>query len=240
MGESEASIMRRCSYCCDPDSGVCRPTLAKALAIAEGRKVLNSHLISRTLDAARLTPAAGVVRERRSPAQRLAGSTRYFSKSVTPSPARNVSSIRKWPVKLARRLVKDRVGGIGHDLGRARHRIIASPPSRFLIAAVAMVVRGHSALTAMPSASKLAGKPQRAQAHAELGDASRPTCGRTTSPSCRAAATASGCAGSPPFADAGWRFRDQESAARVDAVHQVVALHVGLRRSASARWRWRC
>ena len=29
-------------------------------------------------------------------------------------------------------------------------RIIASPPSRFLIAAVAMVVRGHSALTAMP------------------------------------------------------------------------------------------
>src|SRR5262245_66522522 len=29
-------------------------------------------------------------------------------------------------------------------------RIMASPPSRFLIAAVAIVVRGHSALTAMP------------------------------------------------------------------------------------------
>ena len=35
--------------------------------------------------------------------------------------------------------------------GVRERRISASPPSRFLTAAVAIVVRGHSALTAMPA-----------------------------------------------------------------------------------------
>ncbi len=48
-------------------------------------------------------------------------------------------------------------------------RITRSPPSRFLIAAVAMVVRGHSALTAMPLRAQLAGEAEHDQAHAELG-----------------------------------------------------------------------
>ena len=48
------------------------------------------------------------------------GSTRYWSKSVTPSPARNVSSIRKLPREVLR-LLEDRVGRVGQDLRRARH-----------------------------------------------------------------------------------------------------------------------
>ena len=43
-------------------------------------------------------------------------------------------------------------------------RIIASPPSRFLIAAVAIVVRGHNALTATPLERSSPAKPSRASA----------------------------------------------------------------------------
>ena len=57
---------------------------------------------------------------------------------------------------------------IGNDLGRRLACTMRSPPSRFLMALVAMVVRGHRALTAMPFGPQLAGKPENAQAHAVL------------------------------------------------------------------------
>ena len=104
-----------------------------------------------------------------------------------------------------------------------------SPPSRFLTAAVAMVVRGHSALTAMPLRAQLAGKPEHDQAHAELGHGV-------------------GGVGREPFLlhverrrqhqDVRVRgllemrdriLRDDEGAARIDLMHQVEAAHVGLR-----------
>ena len=54
------------------------------------------------LSAARLTPFGGTLSSgtKKSGASGWVGSTRYLSKSVTPSPARNVSSIRKFPVKV--------------------------------------------------------------------------------------------------------------------------------------------
>ncbi len=50
----------------------------------------------------RLTPLGGGMLSgtKKSTCSGWLGSTRYWSKSVTPSPARNVSSIRKLPVKL--------------------------------------------------------------------------------------------------------------------------------------------
>ena len=81
------------------------------------------------------------------------GSTRYFSKS------RHAVLVEQRVVdaEAAREglgvLGQDHVRRVAHDLGRAaQRRIRASPPSRFCTAAVAMVVRGHSVLTAMPSA----------------------------------------------------------------------------------------
>ena len=61
--------------------------------------------------------------------------------------------------------------------------IASSPPSRFWTAAVAMIVRGHSELAAMPSSLQLLGQAERAQAHPVLGDRvaevrARPTSGR--------------------------------------------------------------
>ena len=51
---------------------------------------------------ARLTAAGGLISSgtKKSICSAFAGSTRYLSKSATPSPARNVSSIRKFPLKL--------------------------------------------------------------------------------------------------------------------------------------------
>src|SRR5215468_2248863 len=98
-------------------------------------------------------------------------STRYFSKSVTPSAARKVSSIRKFPVKLRDGLWNTRYAASAMICGVRDIRITRSPPRRFLMAAVAMVVRGHSALTAMPfSRSSPDGETQHDEAHAVLGD----------------------------------------------------------------------
>src|SRR5262245_37174294 len=47
-------------------------------------------------------------------------------------------------------LLEDQMGGVGENLRLARHANDGVATSRFLIAAVAMVVRGHSALTAIP------------------------------------------------------------------------------------------
>src|SRR6516164_1222824 len=69
-------------------------------------------------------------------------STRYFSKSVTPAAARKVSSIRKLPVKLRDGLWNTRYAASAMICGVRDIRITRSPPSRFLMAAVAMVVRG--------------------------------------------------------------------------------------------------
>ena len=80
----------------------------------------------------------------------------------------SVSSIRKLPVKLDR-LVEDR--GRRSRRGSPACASGASGPRRpgcCWIAAVAMVVRGHSALTPMPPA-RLAGEAEHDEAHAELG-----------------------------------------------------------------------
>ena len=158
-------------------------------------------------------------RERRNPASAgRDGSTRYCSKSVTPSPARNVSSIRKLPVNSRAGFWKIGIGRVGEDLRRARLACtMRSPPSRFLIAAVAMVVRGQSALTAMPRSPQLAGEARARRGSCRISPSNRRRAAQTISPSCRAAATASGCAGWPPSPDAAMRvFRHHEGAARVD------------------------
>src|SRR5262245_36805924 len=97
----------------------------------------------------RLTPGGGTMWSgtKKSGASGWLGSTRYWSKSVTPSLAKNVSSIRKWPVKLLAGLAKIFAAASARISGVRDMRMMASPPSRFFIAAVAMVVRGHSALT---------------------------------------------------------------------------------------------
>ena len=81
-------------------------------------------------------------------------------------------------------------------------RIMASPPSRLPTAAVAIVVRGHSALTATPADFSSPIAPART-----CSCRTSPSCrrwnARTIFASCRAAATASGCAGWPPSSDAG-------------------------------------
>jgi hypothetical protein len=47
--------------------------------------------------------------------------------------------------------------------------MVESPPRRFCTAAVAMTVRGQSALTAIPCGAKLLRHPEDAHAHPELG-----------------------------------------------------------------------
>ena len=126
-----------------------------------------------------------------------------------------------------RGLLRRQHGRVGHDLRRAaapaRSR---SPPSRFLTAAVAMVVRGHSALTAIPSRRNSSAMPEHAHAHAVLGHACRPTCGGE--PLARFMSSGGDSmrmCGLAAFSRCGMAgLGHQEGAARVDAVHQVVAL----------------
>src|SRR5262245_7072004 len=110
-------------------------------------KAAHSHLCPVTL-----TPGGGASSSgtKKVGASGSPASTRYFSKLVTPSAARKVSSIRKLPVKLREGLWNTRYAASAMISGVRDMRITRSPPSRFLIAAVAMVVRGHSAFTAMP------------------------------------------------------------------------------------------
>ena len=53
--------------------------------------------------------------------------------------------------------------------GWRERRSVASPPSRLATAAVAMAVRGQSALTAMPRRLNSSARPEHAEAHAVLG-----------------------------------------------------------------------
>ena len=54
--------------------------------------------------------------------------------------------------------------------GLRERAIAASPPSRFCTAAVAMIVRGQSELTAMPSSFSSSASPSVLHAHPVLGD----------------------------------------------------------------------
>jgi hypothetical protein len=66
---------------------------------------------------------------------------------VTPLSARNVSSMRKWPVKVLSR-VRIRWAASARISGVRERCIVSSPPTMKRMAEVAMVVRGHRALTA--------------------------------------------------------------------------------------------
>ena len=79
-----------------------------------------------------------------------AGSTRYWSKSVVPFSARNESSIRKLPLKLFGRLKTSQAASATIS-GLRQWASPASPVSTLRIAAVAIAVRGHSALKAIRS-----------------------------------------------------------------------------------------
>ena len=77
--------------------------------------------------------------------------------------------MKKWPVQLAAVAGEDHVGGVGHDLGLAALPRASRRRRAWSTAAVAITVRGQSALTAMPSAAELLGHAEHAQAHAVLG-----------------------------------------------------------------------
>ena len=104
----------------------------------------------------------------------------------------------------------------------------ASPPSRLRTAAVSIAVSGHSELTAMPSAGELRAHAQRAHRHAELrhrvGDVVLEPFGLHVERRRQIQDVRVG--GLLQVRNA--RLGDQERAARVDLVHQVEALHVGL------------
>ena len=129
------------------------------------------------------------------------GSTRYLSKSVTPSAARKVSSIRKLPLNSRDGFWKIAIA--------ASATISGSRLARIIVVAAEQVLHGRRRdggarpqrvhRDALPA--QFAREPQHAQAHAELGHRVGADAARTTSPACRAAATASGCAGSPPWRD---------------------------------------
>ena len=133
-----------------------------------------------------------ILRQRHRPDRRGTGRNR-----VTPSPCRKVSSIRKLPVKRAG-LLKIAVGRVGQDFGLARH-------PHHGVAAEQVLDRGGGDGGARP---QRVDRDALARATRRPGPAPPGSCrtwpwnrrcaARTISPSCRAAATASGCAGSPP------------------------------------------
>ena len=107
-------------------------------------------------------------------------------------------------------------------------RITRSPPSRFLIAAVAIVVRGHSALTAMPFVAQLAGKAEHDQAHAELGDRVGGAAGEPFSCMSSGGEIIRIC-GFVAFSRCGIAYFDTMKVPRVlIPMHQIEAAHVGL------------
>jgi hypothetical protein len=132
--------------------------------------------------------------------------------------------MQKWPVNSRAGLVKI-VRRIAHDLGVRLIRIMASPPRRLPTAAVAIVVRGHSALTATPAPFNSPDK-WLAHAHAELRHG---VGGRVLEPFCFMSS------GGDSIRMRVLRllqvrdavFRHHERAARIDPHHQVEPLHVG-------------
>src|SRR5580704_8249195 len=83
----------------------------------------------------------------------------YRSKSVTPSAASTSSHRNAFPVQSRLGLVITAYAASEYSSGRRARAIAASPPSRFCTAAVAISVRGHSALDAMPSSANSAANP---------------------------------------------------------------------------------
>ena len=71
--------------------------------------------------------------------------------SVIPSSARTSSARKRLPVHSRLGRVTIACAASATSSGLRERAIASSPPSRFCTAAVAMMVRGHRALKAMPS-----------------------------------------------------------------------------------------
>ena len=80
------------------------------------------------------------------------GSTLYGAKSRTPASYSTLSSMKNRPVHSRAGRFKMTCAASATISGLRERRIIAAPPSANSTAAVAMVVRGQSALQAMPAA----------------------------------------------------------------------------------------
>ncbi len=112
--------------------------------------------------------------------------------------------------------------------------IIGSPPSANFTAAVAIVVRGQRGVEGDAVAPELSRHAEHAHAHAEFGH----RVSRVRRKPLRAHIQRRRqvqnvrIGGLFQMRDAG--FRSDERAARIDAVHQIVALHVGLDRARQA------
>ena len=162
------------------------------------------------------------------------GSIRYCSKSVTPSPARNVSSMRKLPREAPRRLLKDQRCGVGQNLRRAarpHHRVAAE---QILICAGRDGRSRPERVDGDALAPQLAREAQHAQAHAELGHRigevrREPFLLHVERRRQHQDVRVLGL-----FEMRDGVLRHHERAARVDLMHQVEALHVGLRRRREA------
>ena len=96
------------------------------------------------------------------------------------------------------------------------------------MAAVAMVVRGHSALTAMPFCAQFAGETQHHEAHAVLGDGIGGAAGKPFFPHVERGRIHQDVGIVRFFEMRDGVFRHHEGAARVDLMHQVEAAHVGI------------
>ena len=79
---------------------------------------------------------------------------------MTPASASTSSHRNAFPVHSRLGLVMTAYAASAYSSGLRARAIAASPPSRFCTAAVAISVRGHSALEAMPSAANSAARPR--------------------------------------------------------------------------------
>src|SRR5262249_52715581 len=113
------------------------PLCPQARSRVELERAAHSHRPPVTL-----TPAGGAASSgtKKVGASGSPASTRYFSKSVMPSAARKVSSIRKLPVKLRDGFWNTRDAPSATICGVRDIRITRPPPSRFLLAAVPLGV----------------------------------------------------------------------------------------------------
>ena len=150
-------------------------------------------------------------------------STAYAERSVTPARARTSSSMKKLPVHSRACRVRIQCAASARIAGLRLCFSIGSPPI-IAIAAVAIAVRGQSALNATPVA-ELLGHAQDAHPHAVLGhgvgdvalEPPRPHVER------RRQVEHVRVGGLAQVGQAGPRA--EVGAAHVDAVHQVEALH---------------
>ena len=150
-----------------------------------------------------------------------------------PFAASTSSSISVWPGVLARRLGEDQVGGVGVDLRASatrpstRRRRAGSGPRRSR-----SIVRGHSVLAATPASRSSSASAEREQAHAVLRQ-------RVGGVGAEPAAASRFSGGESvrmwPLSERSEvrdrRLGEQERAAHVDVLHQVVALRSAARSS---------